>query len=209
MFQERRLRRNNMTIYNQRINYNSSAIYKGSKPTAENKNIKIIKSSIYNVNDFYDENVNMLILSKDKKQSTIILKHFELINDFNKQHIINLNYLSNLNKVERYKQMSEYNISFVLLNKTKKIIKNTLYQPEIIPTLRKSLLLRFQNDSNKYLTLELFSFKYSYVLTPEKSKQKNIDNFIYGNDLKYNFDFISNLIGEFYGDANWGFIKQR
>lgn len=163
----------------------------------------------FSVNDDFDYE---LISSANKEnQNNRMSKNFYTFNIINEWlsrevqssqefYTIDVKKLNNIQKLKKLKVKKLFYYSNLLLNRAKIIIDLSIVQPTITPSNRKSIYLRYDNDNGKFLTFELYSFKYTFVRVPEKNKQNDIKNFYTEEHLPYDFKKIEEIIKGFYGE---------
>lgn len=177
--------------------------------TNSNKVNYSTSSDSFSVNDDFDyELFSSTKKENHNKRMSNNLYTFNLINEWlNREvqksqefNIIDVKKLNNIQKLNKLKVKKLFYYSNLLLNRVKIIIDLSIVQPTITPSNRKSIYLRYDNGNGKFLTFELYSFKYTFVLVPEKCKQYDINNFYTEEHLPYDFKKIEEIIKGFYGE---------
>lgn len=110
--------------------------------------------------------------------------------------------IKNINKLNEFSKLA-YNwngygaeeFSYSLIQKLFTIIRNINYEPEIFPTGRQSIQLEYENNSGKYLELEVYDEKVDVLFIHENDDE---EEFSIPNDINE----INKVVSMFYGRDN-------
>lgn len=226
LFMERVLNKNKMTTTLSNMNYSYGIGYDYNYPVLNDPKIKILSNleDVYSRPVINEPKINVInsfesIMLETKLPTVLDLNEYYNLFLFNKvltnvkfynlalSKTINLKMLSNLEKLNKIKQSKDYNISNILIRRLESTLKQIETQPQIMPTYRKSVLLKFEHDEERSLTFEFFTFKLSYVIAPIKSKQSKIENYFSKENLRFSSELVTKIIEEFYGEQIGEFIK--